>query len=173
MVSWLALAFNIEWTHCFNLGNYGPVCACVFLLKKVSFMLQIINTESLDTLSISCLSTVSQSLAQQSLAQQWLAKKGWLPGSCGQHFGVGTEVAEADRSIITDLTAEVVEILEKSSRKTSIMQWNSPIRWLFEVWIRSNSTSPSGSCAAPAVWSPWLNLKRPSAPERPPTASSP
>lgn len=34
-----------------------------------------------------------------------------VPGGCGQHFGVGAEVAEADRTRITDLTAEVVEIL--------------------------------------------------------------
>lgn len=40
---------------------------------------------------------------------------GLLPGSGGQHFGVGAKVAEADWSIIPNLTAEVVQVLEKKS----------------------------------------------------------
>ena len=40
-----------------------------------------------------------------------------VPGGSGQHFGVWAEVTEADWSIITDLTAEVVEILKKKKKK--------------------------------------------------------
>lgn len=43
-----------------------------------------------------------------------------VPGSSGQHFGIRAEVAEADWSIITDLTAEVVEILEKRKKKKKV-----------------------------------------------------
>lgn len=44
-----------------------------------------------------------------------------VPGSGGQHFRVGAEVAEADWPVITDLTAEVVEILEKMKRRKSVV----------------------------------------------------
>ena len=39
-----------------------------------------------------------------------------VPGGGGEHFRVGAEVAEADWSIISDLTAEVVEILKKRKK---------------------------------------------------------
>lgn len=47
-----------------------------------------------------------------------------VPGSSGQHFGIRAEVAEADWPIITDLTAEVVEILEKRKKKKVILLWS-------------------------------------------------
>lgn len=41
-----------------------------------------------------------------------LTGRGWVPGGCGQHFGVWAEVAEADRSRIANLAAKVVEVLK-------------------------------------------------------------
>lgn len=45
-----------------------------------------------------------------------------LPGGSGQHSGVWAEMAEADWSIITDLTAEVVQILK---RRIIQLQWTN------------------------------------------------
>lgn len=41
--------------------------------------------------------------------------RGLLPGGRGQHLGIRAEVAETDWTIVTDLTAEVVQILKKTT----------------------------------------------------------
>lgn len=47
-----------------------------------------------------------------------------VPRSGGEHFGVRAEMAEADWPIITDLAAEVVEILQKEKTKQSLSSHN-------------------------------------------------
>lgn len=89
-----------------------------------------------------------------------------LPGGRSQHFGVGAEVAEANWSIVPNLTAEVVQILKKRKRGWLVLLMlteNENIRCdtqsvVFGVLLSAVNKidSPSGSCAALVVGLFWL-----------------